>query len=111
MGQFKVGQVVVVKFPFSNLSAAKNRPALVVAIGDYGNPVLCQITSVSPDGLEWVVPMVEDDILGGGLHIASYIRVDKMFTADPVIIVSIVGELSRIKLLDVKQKLVVFFGL
>ena len=111
MGQFAVGQVVVVKFPFSDLKTAKNRPALVLAVGDYGNPVLCQITSVAPDGLDWAVTMLKDDIVGGNMRITSYIRVDKMFTADPSIIVSIIGDLSRSKLLEVKQKLVLFFGL
>lgn len=111
MGPFTVGQIVVVKFPFSNLATAKNRPALVLAVGDYGNPVLCQITSNVSGRLDWVVTLEQVDILNGSLEMKSYARIDKIFTADPSIIVNIIGALSRGKQLDVKQKLVVFFGL
>ena len=46
MGAFVKGDVVVTPFPFSDLRAAKKRPALVVATLA-GNDViiLCQITS------------------------------------------------------------------
>lgn len=111
MGAFAVGQIVVVKFPFSNLSTAKNRPALVLAVGDYGNPVLCQITSSAANQLDWVVPIEENDVQGGGLDMKSYARIDKMFTADPSIIINTIGTLSLAKQLEVKQKLVNFFGL
>jgi mRNA interferase MazF len=45
MGTFVKGDVVVVPFPFSDLSAAKRRPALVVAILTGDDVILCQITS------------------------------------------------------------------
>lgn len=37
--------VVLVQFPFSDLSAAKLRPAVVLADAGRGDWVLCQITS------------------------------------------------------------------
>lgn len=111
MGQFEIGQVVVVKFPFSNLAHAKNRPALVLAVGDYGNPVLCQITSMAGDKLDWVIQINKADMEGKGLEILSYIRVDKIFTADPSIIVSTVGIISATKRLEVKHKLGLLLGL
>jgi hypothetical protein len=40
-----IGSVVLVKFPFSDLSNAKLRPALVIADAGRGDWVLCQITS------------------------------------------------------------------
>ena len=46
MGRFVKGDVVVVPFPFSDLSSTKRRPALVAAtIGTGDDVVLCQITS------------------------------------------------------------------
>ena len=111
MDSFTVGQIVVVKFPFSNLATAKNRPALVLAVGDYGNPVLCQITSSIGNQLDWVVVLEEADVQDGNLQMKSYARVDKMFTADPSIIVRKIGVLSRGKQLEIKLKLVAFFGL
>lgn len=43
MGRFVKGDVVVVPFPFSDLSAAKHRPVLASLAGD--DVILCQITS------------------------------------------------------------------
>jgi mRNA interferase MazF len=45
MAEFIKGDVVVVPLPFSNLSQAKRRPALVVAELKGDDLILCQITS------------------------------------------------------------------
>ena len=45
MGKFVKGDVVVVPFPFSDLSEAKRRTALVVAVLEGSDLILCQITS------------------------------------------------------------------
>ena len=47
MGAFVKGDVVVTPFPFTDLSANKKRPALVVATLLGGDVVLCAITSQS----------------------------------------------------------------
>jgi hypothetical protein len=47
MGTFVKGDVVVFPFSFSDLSAAKRRPALVVATLTGDDVILCQITSRS----------------------------------------------------------------
>ncbi len=45
MATFVKGDVVIVPFPFSDLSQAKRRPALVVAKLTGDDLILCQITS------------------------------------------------------------------
>ena len=45
MEKFVKGDVVVVPFPFSDLTEAKRRPALVLAELDKDDRILCQITS------------------------------------------------------------------
>ena len=45
MAEFVKGDVVVVPFPFSDLSQAKRRPALVISKLDGDDLILCQITS------------------------------------------------------------------
>ncbi len=40
-----IGAVVLVRFPFSNLSQAKLRPAVVLADAGRGDQILCQVTS------------------------------------------------------------------
>lgn len=44
MATFVKGDVVVVPFPFSDLTRAKRRPALVVAELEGDDLILCQIT-------------------------------------------------------------------
>jgi len=45
MARFVKGDVVVIPFPFSDLSQAKRRPALVLAELEGNDRILCQITS------------------------------------------------------------------
>lgn len=45
MARFVKGDVVVVPFPFSDLTRAKKRPALVIAELEGEDLILCQITS------------------------------------------------------------------
>ncbi len=45
MGVFAAGQVVVMPFPFSDLSRSKYRPALLLADVGHRDFIACQITS------------------------------------------------------------------
>ena len=47
MAKFVKGDVVVVPFPFSDLTQAKRRPALVISKLEGDDLILCQITSQS----------------------------------------------------------------
>ena len=47
MAGFIKGDVVVVPFPFSDLTQAKRRPALVISKLEGDDLILCQITSQS----------------------------------------------------------------
>ncbi|OAD20408.1 transcriptional modulator of MazE/toxin, MazF, partial [Candidatus Thiomargarita nelsonii] len=45
MVTFTVGSVVLIPFPFSDLSRSKLRPAVVIADVEHGDWILCQVTS------------------------------------------------------------------
>ncbi|MBV6404373.1 MAG: hypothetical protein GFGODING_01123 [Flavobacteriales bacterium] len=90
------GDVVVIPFPFSDLSGSKRRPTLVVADWGGDDIILCQITSQSKrDGLE--VPLSETDFDTGRLPIPSHIRPNKIFTPDRRIIRTVAGKVSDTK--------------
>lgn len=93
MGKFAVGEVVLVSFPFSDLKGQKIRPALVLAKAEFGNLILCQITS-KPYASKIAIRIDQDSFKKGKLPITSYVRPDKMFTADSSIIRDSAGQLS-----------------
>jgi mRNA interferase MazF len=97
MGKLVVGQIIASSFPFSDLSSTKLRPAIVAAIVDFENVILCQITS-RPYSSTKPIKLTAKDFTRGKLPIDSYIRPDKLFTADPSIVKDIYGEVTKDKL-------------
>jgi mRNA interferase MazF len=73
---FAAGQVVIVHFPFSDLSASKLRPAIVLAAAGRGDWVLCQITSKSY-GDPRAIQLDTADFVSGSLRLTSYARPGK----------------------------------
>ncbi len=67
------GAVVLVSFPFSDLSQTKLRPAVVLADAGRGDWILCQITS-KPYGDPQAVPLVQASFASGSLRSDSYAR-------------------------------------
>jgi mRNA interferase MazF len=105
MGAFVKGDVVVAPFPFSDLSAAKKRPVLVIATLTGDDVILCQITSQAV-GDSYTVRLTDRDFSSGGLRQASSIRPNRLFTAESSIILYRAGTLSPAKLQEVLAKLV-----
>jgi mRNA interferase MazF len=105
VGKFVKGDVVVTPFPFTDLSASKKRPALVIAtlLGD--DVVLCAITSqgVADD---YAVALQDADFETGSSRQESNIRPNRLFTADGNVILCRAGKLSDSKLQKVKAKIV-----
>lgn len=67
------GSVVLVPFPFSDLSHSKRRPAVVLANSGKGDWILCQLTSRSYAD-ERAVELTDRDFLSGGLRVTSWLR-------------------------------------
>lgn len=93
MEPLAAGTVVLVRFPFSDLSSSKLRPALVMASPGRGDVVLCQITS-NPYADPRAVELDDTDFEDGGLERKSYIRPAKLFTAHEGLIEGRVGVLT-----------------
>ncbi len=89
----KRGAVVLVRFPFSDLSASKLRPALVLADVGRGDSVLVQVTS-NPYSDSHAVELTEASFVRGSLERTSYARPGKLFTANETLIARSVGELA-----------------
>jgi len=100
MGRFVKGDVVVVPFPFSDLSVSKRRPALVMATLDGDDVILCQITSQTVSD-RYALALNRADFAAGSLSHASNARPNRIFTADSRIILYRAGTLSEHKLKEI----------
>lgn len=65
---FVRGDVISVPFPFSNASATKKRPALVVAESDSNNIIVCPITS--KPGRDYEIKLEDQDFRVGQLNLS-----------------------------------------
>lgn len=91
-----IGSVFLVRFPFSDLSASKLRPAVVLATVDRGDWILCQVTSNPYSDLQ-AIEITGADFSVGTLERTSYARPGKIFTANTSIMDREVGKLSAAK--------------
>jgi mRNA interferase MazF len=79
------GDVLVVLFPFTDLTNAKRRPALVLQDLAGDDMILCMITSQAthdPDA----IPLGTADFANGTLHKPSFIRPTRLFTGENSIV-------------------------
>lgn len=75
----KSGDVVLLPFPFTDLSATKHRPALLITNPDRdGDFIAAAITSQG--GHEASVSLSNQHLTQGSLPKPSWIRADKLFT-------------------------------
>ncbi len=102
------GDIIVVPFPFSDLSKSKKRPALVLAnlIGD--DFILCQITSEARVD-QYSIILKDGDFKQGTLKQISMIRPNRIFTADNSIVLYKVGVLKDSKIKEVEEEVIKIF--
>jgi mRNA interferase MazF len=96
MVRFVKGDVVVVPFPFSDLTQAKRRPALVLAQLRGNDRILCQITSQHVRD-PYAIELTDSDFEAGSLKQRSNIRPSRIFTCDTGIILYRVGQIKADK--------------
>jgi PemK-like, MazF-like toxin of type II toxin-antitoxin system len=102
------GAVVLVRFPFSDLSQTKLRPAVVLADAGRGDHVLCQVTS-KPYGDPGAVVLDNTAFASGSLRVTSYARPGKLFTASSDLMTEEVGllmEEARTRIVDAVIELI-----
>ena len=87
------GSIVAVRFPFSDLTGSKVRPAVVLAHVGRGDYLLCQVTS-KPYGDEESILLEDGDFSVGSLRVRSHARAGKIFTANILIVVKPICKLK-----------------
>ena len=105
MEKFVKGDIVVIPFPFSDLSDTKKRPALVLADLHGDDIILCQITSQFTKD-NYSIPLKDHDFLSGKLDVPSNIRPNRIFTADKNIVIKKVALINKTTFDSVVQKII-----
>jgi|SRR3989344_6235071 len=104
MERFVKGDVVVLPFPYTDLSSIKKRPALVIAMLKGNNIILAQITT-NQRGDEDLISLAKKDFASGFLKCDSFIMASLIFTADSSRVNYRAGRIKPEKIKEVQNKL------
>lgn len=109
------GDIVLVPFPFTDLSQTKLRPAVVLWVASQGQNVsLCFITSQNVDRLaeaEFDIAASHPEFSGTGLKVASKVRVTRLITLERPLLRRRLGKLGKQLMQDLDQSLINAFRL
>lgn len=109
---YPLGSVVLVPFPFTDLSGRKRRPALIVSPEGFHEEdiVLCAITSqIPPELSEWEASLEAEDMVEEKLPKQSIVKAGKLFTMHQELIAGQFGAVKEHKLQEVLGKLRALF--
>ena len=105
MAKFVKGEVVVIPFPFSDLTQAKRRPALILTELEGDDLTLCQITSQAVKD-NYIIPITDKDFGTGSLKKPSNVRPNRIFTADTHLVLYRIGNLKIGKLTEIIERVI-----
>ncbi|MDJ0715307.1 MAG: type II toxin-antitoxin system PemK/MazF family toxin [Prochloraceae cyanobacterium] len=109
------GDIVLVPFPFTNLSQTKLRPAVVLWVENAGNDAtVCfissqNLTNIRPD--EFLLDSKDPEFSGTGLKVASKVRVSRIVTIERSLITRRIGKLGTNQTLQLNKTLIKIFHL
>ena len=88
------GDLLLIPFPFTDLSAAKRRPVLALTSSDrFGDFIALPVTS-RPQS-EHALAITTADVTEGTLPVASWIRTNRIVTLNASLIVKTVGRVAE----------------
>lgn len=97
------GAIILVKFPFTDLSNQKLRPAVIVSGGEYNkrrDVIIAGITSHAAND-KYIISLKKDDFIEGTLLQESYIKCGKLLSLERSLILRPVAVLTSKKLREV----------
>jgi mRNA interferase MazF len=106
----EAGQVVVFRFPQTDLEEGKLRPALLLGKlpGNYDDWLICMISSQTHqfiEGFDEIVKESDADFGESGLKVTSVIRVGRLAVVSGDILLGAIGQVSNERISKVKKRL------
>lgn len=101
------GEIILIRFPFTDLSSNKVRPALIISAKDDQDILVAPISTTVNMGRD-DLPINKKDFIGKPLPIASCLRYKKLFTLNRKLILKNVSAVSVATFKKIQQKIVRF---
>ncbi len=106
----KPGDIVLIRFPQTDLKAGRLRPALVVAVapGYHANLLLALITSriyQAVPKFDEIIEPSDSDYSTTGLKVRSVVRLARLASVEPSIINARLGNVSPKRLRQIRKRL------
>ena len=99
---YNIGDILLVKFPFTNLKKSKKRPILVVkSQNNLGDIVCFQITSNAEQTN--LLEIKKENLSHSIFAINSFVKYDKCFTLNSEIVDKKIGEVTPVLLNELKH--------
>lgn len=93
MASLRFGDIVLIKFPFTDGKNYKKRPALIINVFEDGDIIVCRITSqIYETPFDVNLDLWEKF----GLKLPSVIRVHKLATLDKDLVETILGKIDDV---------------
>lgn len=104
------GQVVLFRFPQTDQTEAKLRPALVLnqLPGPYNDWLICMISSQlyqAIPGFDEVLNSIDSDFKESGLKSTSVIRISRLAVVDSHVLLGKLGQIDKQRLSRIRKKL------
>lgn len=103
--------IVIINFPFTDLSNAKTRPAIIISNSKFNkksNLILLAISTKS-----WIqdysVPIKKEDIEYWCLNKDSFIRLQNILCLEKRLIINRVAKIKDKKLQEIREKIISYF--
>jgi mRNA interferase MazF len=106
----QAGQVVVFRFPQTDLEEGKLRPALLLGKlpGEYDDRLICMISSQTRQyisGFDEIINDSDEDFGESGLKVTSVVRVGRLAVVSGEILLGAIGQISNERLNRVRNHL------
>ena len=106
----KAGQIVLFRFPQTDLTRGKLRPALVIGKlpGNFDDWVICMISSQirhQISGFDDLIEITDADFAQTGLKTTSIVRVGRLAVVDVSLLLGQIGQVDSQRLTKIKINL------
>lgn len=109
------GQIVLVPFPFTDLSGAKLRPVLMLrqASVQFDDWLVCMVSSQlrqADQQIDEILSPSDPDFAATGLKVASVLRLSRLAVLESSLLMGSLGEINHERLYRIRQKLAVWIA-